>query len=295
MARVARLGGGRRTVAHSGARRWLLVFLALALFIGTVKIVTVATGRSNPLDSAINTVFTPLVIAVRYVGEGVGSLGHIFRLPALLRDNRKLEGQVELLQTQMGQTELLTKENEQLRRLLTLHNEAPNSIPARVVARPYDLWLDNVVIGVGSSRGVHPGDLVVSEEGVVGVVSDKVESGLAWVTLIDSTSFRLAGVTSGSACEGVIAGLDKKTLDMLYVTAGSPVKVNEKVYTSGVTGAGAAAGQRNGITIEDAGRPRGILIGTVKHVAEDVNGFLTIHVSPAVDPNRISNVLVYVQ
>ncbi len=291
MARVVRLGGGRRSDAHGGARRWLFIFLGLALLIGSIKLITFATGRSNPIDSAINTVFSPLVVAVRYVGEGIGSLGHLFRLPSLLRENRKLEGQVELLSTQIGQTESLKAENDQLRRLLQIAQENPRALPARVVARPYDLWLESVVVGVGSSRGVRQGDLVVNERGVVGVTSEKVEKGMSYVTLISSPQFRLAAITGTSNCEGIVAGegmVDGKAsneLRLMYVTAGSPVQVNEKVYTSGVTGA----------PENRTPRPRGILIGTVKHVAEDVNGFLTIELAPAVDTNAISNLLVYTQ
>ncbi|MCC7478485.1 rod shape-determining protein MreC [bacterium] len=263
----------------------------MALLIGGVKAISYATGRTNPIDSAISAIFSPLVVAVRYVGEGIGSLGHLFRLPSLLRENRKLEGQVELLSTQIGQTESLKAENEQLRRLLQITQGNPRALPARVVARPYDLWLESVIVSVGKSRGVRRGDLVVNERGVVGVVSEKVDAGLSSVTLISSPAFRLAAITGSSNCEGIVAGegiVDGKAsgeLRLMYVTAGSPVQVNEKVYTSGVTGSPESR----------TPRPRGILIGTVKHVAEDVNGFLTIELTPAVDTNAISNLLVYTQ
>jgi rod shape-determining protein MreC len=153
-----------------------------------------------------------------------------------------------------------------------------------VLARPDEVWLESVVLNAGSSRGVSPGDLVVNDDGVVGVVSEKIQAGMCWVTLATSPNFRLAARTGGSACEGVIAGLNQRTLKLMYISAGSPVKVNEKVFSSEVTG-----------DPDGSLRPRGLLVGTVKHVAEDVNGFLTIEVAPAIDPNKVSNVLIYTQ
>src|SRR6185436_3969703 len=107
--RYGRLGGPRRS--RSASRRWLTALLGIAILIALVKTWTLLTGRSNPIDRGINTLATPLVLAVRYTGEGLGSLGQVFRLPTLLRENRRLKAENELLTRQLSETEMLRATN----------------------------------------------------------------------------------------------------------------------------------------------------------------------------------------
>src|SRR5688500_17606873 len=95
--RYARAGALRRN-RSAPPRRWLTVFLGIAILIALAKTVTLITGRSNPVDRAINVAATPLVAVARYTAEGFASLGHIFRLPSLLRENRKLRDENAQLQ-----------------------------------------------------------------------------------------------------------------------------------------------------------------------------------------------------
>jgi rod shape-determining protein MreC len=300
--RYARAGALRRSRSPA-LRRWLTVFLGIAILIAVVKTVTLITGRSNPVDHAINVAATPLVAVARYTAEGFASLGHVFRLPSLLRENRRLGEENAKLQRELAEADLLRSSNQDLRAALKLDVESFREVHASVVARPFDLWLDQVVLNVGSRAGVRPGNLVINPSGVVGVVDDRVEDGMCWVTLVTSPRFRLAAVTDKSQIEGVIRGLDTRSmkmerirgrdaarpdegnLELMHVKAGKPVEVHEKVFSSGV------------VTSADAGlrRPRGLLIGSVIHKSVDANGALEVRVEPAVNVNRINVVTVLAQ
>jgi rod shape-determining protein MreC len=297
--RYARGGGSRRRAA--APRRWLTVFIAIAIFIALVKTWTLVTGRTNFVDRGINVLATPLVLAVRYTGEGILSIGHVFRLPTLLRENRTLKAENDQLKRQIAETELVRSSNDDLRRALQLKRTDFRQVNAVVIGRSYDLWLDQVIVNVGYADGVREGQLVVNTDGVVGIVDKKVEDGTAWVTLLTSPRFRMAAVTGQSQVEGVIRGLDSRSmqlegirakagdaasgnLELMHVKSGAQVKVGEKVFSSGVVGIPGAVR-----------RPRGVLIGTVIHRNIDPNGFLEVRVEPAVNPNRISTVAVMTQ
>jgi rod shape-determining protein MreC len=296
--RYARAGALRRN-RSTAPRRWLTVFLGIAILIAVIKTVTLITGRTNPVDRAINVVASPLVGVVRYTAEGFSSLGHIFHLPSLLRENRKLREENTLLQRKAAETELTKATNADLRATLGLHNQQYREVHATVIARPYDLWLDQVVLDVGSRDGVRSGNLVINPSGVVGIVDEKVEDGMCWVTLVTSPRLSLAVVTANGV-EGVIKGFDSHAMALegvrgrppagdegnlkLGFLTGNNIKLGDNVFTSGIAG---MAGE--------GARPRGQLIGKVVHRSVDANGRQDVRVAPAVNANRINVVTVLTQ
>lgn len=266
-------------------RRWLVLFLAVALLIGLAKTCTAVTGRPNPLDVALTRISTPVVGVIKSIGEGIASLRHIFRIPTLLRENTALTSENELLERRAAELQYAQAESERLRALLKL--EPPpgfSQVPARVIARPYDLWLDSALISVGSVRGVRPGNLVVNDAGVVGIVDD-VQPTYSRVVLISSPQFTLGAITLNTNVEGVIVGVDARTVKLDMVPVGSLAEVGEKVFT---------LGQQTSPGGED-NRPRGVYIGMVVRREEDRSGFLRITVEPAASVSRLGNVVVYTQ
>lgn len=280
-----RSASGRRGERSQHSRRWLVVFVCLAVLVASVKTCTIVTGRSNPVDRAINRAAAPLVVLVRYMGDGIASLGQVFRLPSILQEQRRLNSEVKELRRELAESEGLVARNERLERLLKV--EAPRGfreVHASVTARPYDLWMENVILNKGFDDGVRQGCLVRNEDGLVGIVKE-TQGSYCWVELVVSPRFRLAAFTASSVGQGVIRGIDQSTLKLMYIAAGTKAKVGEYVYTARPAGAIGEAGQR----------PVGILIGTINDRQADQNGFLDITVAPAVNPNRISDVVVLVK
>jgi cell shape-determining protein MreC len=302
----------RRADRRAEARRWLLVVFAISVLVVVVKTCTLITGRTNPVDQAINRAATPFVVVMRLTAQGIGSLGHVFRLPSLLRKVKELDEENTLLKRRTAEADAIRVENEQLKQALGLTRRDFRSVRAVIVARPYDLWLDEVMLDVGSRHGVKRGDLVTNASGVVGVVSDHIESDYCWVTLVTSPRFRLAVVTGISRTHGMIRGsanrlkvenvrsradaVEKNTsstpgdLDMFYVKAGSQVELGEKIFTDGVADSSSSAD-----TTAIVERPSGILVGYVRHRDTDPNGYLNIVAEPAVNPNKISIVSVMIR
>jgi rod shape-determining protein MreC len=263
-------------------RRWLFIFLGLALLIGAVKTCTLITGHSNPLDRTINRASAPLVVAIQYIGEGIASLGNVFRLPSLLHEERRLQSENKHLRREIAESAALVNENARLRKLLGLRPPGGfKPVVASISARPYDLWMDMVMLNKGYDSNIQQGNLVINEDGLVGMVKE-VQTSYCWVELAVSPRFRLAARAGKSQSNGVIRGIDASNLKLMYIAAESKIQVGEQVFTTEVDD----AGEKTDL------RPGNILIGTVNGRKADQNGFLDVSVAPAVNPNRLSNVMV---
>jgi rod shape-determining protein MreC len=270
-----------------GARRWIVAFVIIALVIVAGKAYTWGTGRPNPVDSVIRTLATPVVYVIKMIGDGtVYTFKVIGSFPTLLRQKNELETENALLERRNEELQQLAAENTQLRELLHLRIPAGYvGVPASVIARPYDLWLESAVINVGTSSGVQQGNLVVNEKGVVGKITETFEAH-SRVQLLVSPQFRLGAISGADGdrqrSEGVIRGIDRETLSFDYLPAGSQIQVGDKVFTRGAE------------TFPGGGenRPRGVLIGVVTRRVTDRNGFLTVSVRPAADPSSVGTVVV---
>lgn len=266
------------------SRRWLVVLAIIALIVAGAKIATLVTGRTNPVDRAIISMTTPVVYVIKRIGEGLGSLVHVFRLPALLSENKRLETENALMERKVAEVGALARENERLRELAGLLPEPEFTlVNATVLARPYDLWLETALISAGSNDGLGKGDLVANELGIVGLV-EEVQPGYSRVELCSSPGFRLGVIAGDSRDEGVLRGIGPGELALDYIPAGSKIAYGEKLFTRG----------ESAVEPGGASRPRGIYCGMVTtRVAE--GGYLNITVEPAANTARLGQVVVYTQ
>ena len=131
-----------------------------------------------PLEEAGERVARPFQDAYGYVADLVSEK----------ETTDRLEARIEQLQEELRQAQAATAENERLRELLAFvdgprfpANFEP--VSARVIAQPSNPYNQRVLVAAGSSEGVTEGAPVVTDEGLVGVVT-MVTSGYAQVTLL---------------------------------------------------------------------------------------------------------------
>ncbi|MEZ5339523.1 MAG: rod shape-determining protein MreC [bacterium] len=276
-------------------RIWLVRFALIAGFIAIIKLFTAVTGRPNPIDNAMMAVGTPVVNVVRRIGEGIGGLVHVFRLPSLLKENGELQSENELLKRQLAESLHYQNEVAELEKQLGI-KPARNFklVHASVTSRPFDLWLESAMVNAGSRDGVAVGDLVVNSVGVVGKVTD-VRRTSSRIQLISSPEFRLGAIAGAqdavleSRAEGVVRGIDQRSMELLYVKAGTPVEVGQKVYTRGNL---SYEGFQN-LSLQNENRPRGIFIGTISEKRVEQSSRLELVLEPAADVNRLGSVTIY--
>jgi rod shape-determining protein MreC len=206
-------------------------------------------------------------------------------------ENEKLRAQVEALRQELIQEETASRENQRLRALLA-YIDGPSfprgytGVPTRVVARPPSPYNQEVLIAAGSSAGVRENDPVVTEDGLVGLITN-VTSNAAQVTLLTDQSSAVSAVVLESGAAGIVrqGPSDASALTLDRVGKAELVTPGDLVIT---------AGWRTG-KLESL-YPRGIPIGTVKSVGQqDVDLYKRIQVAPLVDFDSLGEVIVLIE
>lgn len=192
------------------------------------------------------------------------------------QENRRLQEENRLLQSELSRLEEVSLENQRLRRLLEFkETQTVKTLPARVIAEDATSWFRTVVIDKGYEDGVNEGQPVVAAAGVVGRVlrNGPRESR---VLLITDAASAVAALVQDSRSRGVCRG-QGRTLAFDFVLRKESLEPGEAVITSGMGGI----------------FPKGLLIGHVSSIDRAEFGlFQAVEVVPAVDFSRLEEVLV---
>jgi rod shape-determining protein MreC len=206
------------------------------------------------------------------------------------QENEKLRKQVEALRQRVIQEQTAVSENDRLRDLLSFV-DGPSfpagftGVSTRVVGRPPSAYNQEVLIAAGSSAGVRRNDPVVTQDGLVGLVTNVTSNG-AKVTLLTDQSSAVSAIVLESGAAGVVrhGPSDSSALVLDRVGKDESVEEGNLVIT---------AGWRSG-KLESL-YPRGIPVGMVKSVGQqDVDLYKRIQVAPLVNFDALAEVIVLV-
>jgi rod shape-determining protein MreC len=205
-------------------------------------------------------------------------------------ENDKLKKQVEELRSHVVANETAAQENKRLQALLSYVDgprfpENYTGVATRVVGRPPTAYDQELLIAAGSGAGIQVNDPVVTDEGLVGLVTDVTSNG-ARVTLLTDQSSAVSAMVLQSGAAGIVrhGPSDPSALILDRVGKDALVKEGDLVIT---------AGWRSGAL--ESLYPRGIPIGTVKSVGQqDVDLYKRIQIAPLVNFDSLSDVVVLV-
>jgi rod shape-determining protein MreC len=167
-------------------------------------------------------------------------------------------------------------ENLRLRQMLGLKVELPNKlITAHVVNKNLTLLRNTITINVGSSDSVQQYMPVVSDGGLIGIITT-VTKHYSIINILFNTDFRASGKVQRSRVDGIVLW-DGKTLALKNVPKMRDVKVGDVVTTSEYSNA----------------FPSDIRIGLVSEVREQPGSlFKSITIEPGVDFVKLETVFV---
>jgi rod shape-determining protein MreC len=156
-------------------------------------------------------------------------------------------------------------------------------VATAVIAKPASIFVQQVTLAAGSADGVRLDDPVVTDVGLVGIVTDVTSNAAQVQLLTDQESHVSARVLGGSASGIVERGpSDASTLVLNRVPKDRVVSEEDIVITSGW--------RIGGLT---SLYPRGIPIGKVSGVSRrDVDLYTRIQVTPFVDFDSLEAVIV---
>src|SRR5262245_32188347 len=147
-------------------------------------------------------------------------------------------------------------------------------LPAQLVGSDASAFFRSVLVDRGRAQGVRSGMPVISEEGVVGLVTATSERAARATLLLDRQT-AIDGTVQRSRTRGIVRGRGSDVIEFEF--RGADVAVGDVVITSGLDGV----------------YPKGLRVGTVTAVAEADAGLLrTATLVPAVDFGRLEQAFV---
>jgi len=250
-----------------------LVLLALGLLV---------IERAGYLDPLKNLAARPLLGLQRSFSTAYYNVRDFLTAPRNLADmrseNAQLQAQVSQLEAEVVTLREQAAEQEVLRALLGFAREQPANryVAARVIGRDTSPFLRYLLLDQGSDAGVRRGMPVVSENGLVGRISE-VSASAAKVQLIIDPQSAINARVQETRAEGVLIGQPTGELTLTYLAQDALVKAGDLVVTSGLGG----------------GFPANILAGRVVSVRKrDYELYQTATVLPRVDFGKLEIVLI---
>src|SRR5262245_9970065 len=182
------------------------------------------------------------------------------RLAAGWRENQLLNSRVTHLELENAHLRALEAENQALRSQLELPGyRNPALRPAEVLALTGEPYPASATLGIGARQGVHPGDAVVTSDGLVGRIGE-VSGGSSRVVLLTDPNASVACEVESTGVLGLLRFVPAPYPRLLLTSVpfADTIKVGARVLTSGLS----------------KRYPRGIPVGRVLRVGTP-NGSLT--------------------
>ncbi|HXV36495.1 MAG TPA: rod shape-determining protein MreC, partial [Myxococcota bacterium] len=149
-------------------------------------------------------------------------------------------------------------------------------LPCELVGVDPSPWFHSVLIDRGRDHGVRSGMPVISEHGLVGLVTETSTRAAKAMLVLDRQS-AVDGIIQRSRSRGIVRGGGTSELEFEFIARGSDVRVGDVVISSGLGGV----------------YPKGLRIAEVVSVSDPGSGLMqTAKLAPSVDFGRLEQVFV---
>jgi rod shape-determining protein MreC len=262
-------------------KKYQSIIIALIFIITSIIILSLNVGRPGGtgfLRKLVLEVATPLENIVDSSIECVNSMWerYIF-LVGLEEKNRVLEKKVASLTKEVNYHREMYLEGMRLKKLLALRERVDYfTVAARVIGRSRASVFKTILINIGTTDGVEMGSPVLTNEGIIGRITE-TSWNVSRVLLLTDYNSNVDALIQESRAYGLLQGHGSEGCVLKYVRRSEKIQLGDKVISSGMAGI----------------FPKGLLLGTVKRVEKKNYGlFQEIEVSPTVDFSKLEEVLV---
>jgi len=271
-------------MAESSRRLPVSLFVAGLIAVAVVSMVVdrraaMRGGRELPAwMGVVMDVAAPVQKAVAMPFEAVRDVWD--RYAAVLdakRENEQLRSEVERLAEENHQLREGLVASGRLQRIARMREryEIP-MLPGELVGVDASPWFRSVLVDRGRDGGVRSGMPVISEQGLVGLVTATARRSAKAMLVLDRQT-AIDGVIQRSRSRGIVRGRGSDELEFEFVARGSDVHVDDLVITSGLGGV----------------YPKGLYIGRIREISDPGEQLLqTATIRPAVDFGRLEQVFV---
>jgi len=236
-------------------------------------------GRDLPAwVGAVMDVAAPVQKAVAVPIEAIrDAFSRYVALVDTKTENEQLKAQVYALEEANLQLREALVASGRLQRIAEMREryEIP-MLPAELVGVDGSPWFRSVLVDRGRVHGIRSGMPVISEQGLVGLVT-ATSSRTAKATVVLDRQTAIDGVVQRSRARGIVRGKGASELGFEFVARGSDVQVGDQVLTSGLDGV----------------YPKGLQIGTIREMSAPGARLLQeATIEPSVDFGRLEQVFI---
>ncbi len=191
-------------------------------------------------------------------------------------ENEELRARLAALEEENLQFREALIASQRLQRIAEMRDLASPMRPAQVVGEDVSPWFRSVLLDRGRTSDVRSGMPVVTDRGVVGLVTATSPYASRVMLLLDAQS-SIDGIVQRSRARGIVRGAGTDQLEFVFYVRGDDVQVGDEVITSGFGGV----------------YPKGLRIAEVMEVMADEDQLLhRARLRPAVDFGRLEQVFV---
>ncbi len=257
---------------------------AIALLLIGVMIYGASTGGFATIPATISgAIITPLQSAVTSISDGIaGFFGQFGGSKELREQLASQQQELNELRQQVVDYNKMKEENEWYAKILGLHEQHSDYTFASgkiIAVDPADKY-GNFTINAGTNNDVTVGDPVITDEGLVGVVSEVKLTSATVKTILDPStkvSATISRVGDTGSTGGSVSLAQEGLLSLNMLDRDSGAAVGDIVATSGLGGV----------------YPEGLLIGKITKIAPESDGLtLSATIEPFVDVHAIKQVMV---
>ncbi len=260
------------------------LFMAIAVLLFALLLrASMVQGSANFASNILGLITAPFQKVTAAVGESTGGFfDRILHANDIYEENLELKEQIRILTEQQVELEQYRWENESLKNFMGLKEAHPDHeyVMASVVSRDPNSRFHSFVIDKGSLDGVQYLDPVITEDGLVGRIS---EVGLSFskVTTILDPALHVGAYNARTrdmgSITGRIAAAEEGLCSMELVSRNSIAAKDDIIVTAGSTGL----------------FPKDLVIGRIVSLSNESDGkSMTALVQPAADIEKVTNILV---
>lgn len=261
------------------------VILLSVAFLGII-IFTVKSDSKNPISGGVGTVLNPVQKVVYTISDKVHDVFDFFyNFSDVKNENNDLKKKNLELENQLVEYNELKRQNDVLRGIVDFskENNEYKYIGTNIIGKSGNSFVEDYTIDKGSSEGIKKDYIVISPQGLVGVVTE-VHSNWSKIQTLLNENVAVAATIEGdsNSGDGIVKGYrngSEMQAEITNLPMNSTIKEGEIVVTSGLGGY----------------YPKGIRIGEVTSVqSDDVKVMKTAILKTYVDFNNLQELFVVV-
>ncbi len=259
----------------------LFAFLVVLTLVSMVEERNIQEGRADDrswLRGVLFEVAVPVQQALTLpIHAATGAWRSYVSLVDLKQENERLAQRINALEEEALQYREALVSSGHLQRIVEMRQgfDVP-LLPAQIVGQDVSPWFRSVLLQRGSRQQVRSGMPVVSDRGLVGIVTATSPRTARAMLLLDRQS-AVAAIVQRSRARGILRGAGTDELEFVLMVRGDDVAVDDTIVTSGLDGA----------------YPNGLRIGVVTEVNQGEEELVhTARIRPSVDFGRLEQVFV---